>query len=240
MIAETLQQGPYQPEFEGYQDLIFLIALVLLFVGLFLAFAGRRVWKHVMSFIGAVIGGLLGFAFGAAVGGWLVGFIVGMLGAMVGSAVFIFLARVGLGVVAGLLAFIVVGALVENALLALVVGAIVFGLTFAYSEVAIGIVTAVVGGLLVGIGMLWMGIEMLLVVVAMFGTIVFGAAFQMTALKDEADRRRTVAGPSVAAAATSPPAPPPMPGRTCPRCGGPLSYIPEYNRYYCRRCQRYE
>ena len=23
-------------------------------------------------------------------------------------------------------------------------------------------------------------------------------------------------------------------------CGGPLEYVPEYNRYYCHMCQRYE
>jgi len=243
MIARTMQT------LLGYdlgtnKELLFIAALAFLLIGLLLAFAGQRIWKHVMSLIGAVIGGLLGFTIGTAVGGPLIGLITGILGSMVGSAVFIFLARLGIGVVAGLLSFIVVAALTGSALLALVAAVIAFALTFAYIEVAIGIVTAVVGGLLVGIGLLWFDMSMLVVVLALLAAMVLGAAFQMTALKDEVDRKRRVravgySGP-VAAAAITPPEPPPVPVRTCMRCGGQLSYIPEYNQYYCNKCQRYE
>lgn len=243
MIART-QQSLLGYDLGSNKELLFIAALVFLVIGLILAFAGRKVWKHVMSLIGAVIGGLLGFTIGTAIGGPLIGLITGILGSMVGSAVFIFLARVGIGVVAGLLSFIVVAALTGNAMLALVAAVIAFALTFAYIEVAIGIVTAVVGGLLVGIGLLWFDMSMLVVVLALLAAMVLGAIFQMTALKEEADRKRRVravgfSGP-VAAAAMSPPEPPPMPGRTCNRCGGELSYIPEYDRYYCYKCQRYE
>jgi MFS family permease len=226
------------------EELLLIVAVVFVVIGLLLAFAGRKVWKHVMSLIGAVIGGLLGFTIGTAVGGVLIGLVAGILGSMVGSAVFIFLARLGIGVVAGLLTFIVVADVTGSAVLAMVVAVVAFALTFAYIEVAIGIVTAVVGGLLVGIGLLWLNMEMLVAVLVLMAVIVFGAAFQMTALKDEVDRRRRVnavgySGP-VAAAAVSPPEPPPVPVRTCVRCGGQLSYIPEYNKYYCYKCQRYE
>ena len=26
---------------------------------------------------------------------------------------------------------------------------------------------------------------------------------------------------------------------TCPSCGGPATYLPQYQRYYCAQCQRY-
>lgn len=225
-------------------DLVFLIGLMLALVGLALSFAGRRVWKHLMSFIGAVVGGLFGFLFGAAIGGWLVGFIVGMLGSFIGSALFIFLARLGLSLVAAGLTMVVVGAVSGNALVSLVLGAIAFVVTFVYVETAIGVVTAIVGALLAGAGLFLMGIEnMLLIVVVILALAVFGGAFQMTALKEEKDRKvaRQVARSSpVAAAAMSPPAAPPMPGRTCSKCGGKLTFIPEYDRYYCYHCQRYE
>jgi hypothetical protein len=224
-------------------ELVFLIALVIVFVGFALAFAGRRVWKHMMSFIGAIIGGLFGFVFGAAIGGWLVGFVTGLLGSFIGSALFIFLARVGISVVAGALALVVVGGLTGSGLLALVVGAIAFVVIFVYVETAIGLVTAVVGALLVGAGLFLMDlVDMLLIVVAVLGIAVFGAAFQMIALKEEKERRLAhhATHHPVAAAAVAAPVPPPMPGRTCSRCGGQLSYIPEYNRYYCYHCQRYE
>jgi len=84
--------------------------------------------------------------------------------------------------------------------------------------------------------------DMTLVVLAVLALAVFGGAFQMSILKEEADRARTrhaVRHP-VAVAALNPPKAPPMPGRICLKCGGQLSYIPEYNRYYCYHCQRYE
>lgn len=241
------QQGPQ--EFFGYDlglnsDLMLVVAVLLVVVGLFLAFAGRKAWRHVMSFIGAIIGGLIGFAIGTAVGGWIIGLIVGMLASVVGSALFVFLANVAIGVTAGLLTFIVVGALTGSTIVGLVAGLIAFAVTFVYIEAAIGVVTAVVGGLLVGIGVMWLDQEMIVVLAAMLGSMVLGGAFQMTVLKDEAqlkERAKAIGASSrVAEKAVAAPVPPPMPGRTCTRCGGQMDYIPEYNRYYCQRCARYE
>ncbi len=125
----------------------------------------------------------------------------------------------------------------------IIVAVIAFVVTFVYVETAIGLVTAVVGGMMVGAGLFVLGVtDMLLVVVAVLVVAVFGAAFQMTALKHEKERREMhhATHHPVAAAAVAAPSPPPMPGRSCPVCGGPLTYIPEYNRYYCYHCQRYE
>lgn len=228
-------------DLSGDEQLLFLVALLLMLLGLALAFVGRKVWKHVMSFVGAVIGGLLGYVFGAAIGGWVVGFIGAMVGSMVGGAVFVFLARLGIAAVAGTLALIVVAGGTSSDIAGLLVAAIVFVATFVYAETAVGIVTAIVGGLLFGSGMFLLEMDMTITVLAVLALAVFGGAFQMSVLKEEADRaRRRRAGYSPVAAAVSPPAAPPMPGRTCQRCGGQLSYIPEYNRYFCHRCQRYE
>jgi MFS family permease len=242
MIARAQQTLFGQDLSSVSPELVFLIALVIVLVGLALAFAGRKVWRHMMSFIGAIIGGLFGFVFGAAIGGWLVGFVAGLLGSFIGSALFIFLARVGISVVAAALTVVVVGAFTDSSLVALFVGAIAFVVTFVYVETAIGLVTAVVGALLVGAGLFLMDlVDMLLVVIAVLGIAVLGAAFQMTALKEEKERRLAHhATHHPVAAAVAAPAAPPMPGRTCSICGGQLSYIPEYNRYYCYHCQRYE
>lgn len=240
-------QGPQ--EFFGYDlnvnsEVLAVIALLLVVTGLFLAFAGRRAWKHVMSFIGAVVGGLIGFAIGTAIGGLLVGFIVSVLAAIVGSALFIFLANLAIALTAGMLAFIAAGALTGSTIVGLVAGLIAFVLTIVFIEAAIGVVTAIVGGLLVGIGVMWLGFEMLLVVVAMLGSMVLGGAFQMFALKEESELRARVRSvgseSSVAMQAASPPPAPAVPGRSCSRCGGEMTYIPEYNRYYCQKCALYD
>jgi hypothetical protein len=36
-----------------------------------------------------------------------------------------------------------------------------------------------------------------------------------------------------------PPPPPPPEVRTCPTCGGPLTYIDQYQRWYCYKCKKY-
>lgn len=54
------------------------------------------------------------------------------------------------------------------------------------------------------------------------------------------------AGPSRAAYYAPPPAYPyappqwaPPPAPACPVCGTPLSWVPQYGRWYCTRCQQY-
>ncbi|MDQ1371981.1 MAG: hypothetical protein QG582_896 [Candidatus Thermoplasmatota archaeon] len=228
-----MQQGPPGFEENTSPELLIIIALVVLCLGFVLALVGRIAWKHVMSFIGGILGGILGFVFGTAVGGLLVGLIVSMLGAVIGSALFVFLSHVGLGAVAALLTYIVASVVVGDAAVSLILAAVAFVVTVVFVEQAIAVVTAVVGGLLVGLGLIWLDVtDMTVVVVAMLATMVFGAALQLTVIKDKKEVRTG----AVAAA----PVAPAMPGRMCPKCGGPLTYVPEYNRYYCHRCQQYE
>jgi len=223
-------------------NVLMIIALALILIGFALAFAGRRIWKHVMSLIGALLGGMLGFIFGTSLGGWLVGLMVAILGSFIGSAVFIFIARLGIAVVAGVLALAVGEGLTGSALAGLLLGLVVFVLTLVYAETAVGIVTAVVGGLLVGFGLYLLGVDTAVTMISLFATALFGAVVQMTALKEEADIRRgyRAVSRSPAAATLAAPSPPPIPGRSCPRCGQQMRYMPDYNRYFCDRCQRYE
>ena len=233
--GSMMQQGPPGFEENTSPELLLLIGAVVLCLGFVLAFAGRVAWKHVMSFVGGAIGGIFGFVFGTAVGGVLVGLIVSILGAVIGSALFVFLAQLGLGVIAGLLTYVVAAAVIGDFVISAVLAAAAFVVTLVFAEEAIGVVTSVVGGLLVGIGLIWLDVtDMMIVVMVMLGTMVFGAAFQLVAIKEQREAK------AVRAAAASAPAAPAMPGRACPRCGGPLTYVPEYNRYYCHRCQQYE
>lgn len=230
-----MQQGPTGFEENTSPELLLLIGVVVLCLGFVLALAGRVAWKHVMSLVGGVIGGIFGFVFGTAMGGLLVGLIVSMLGAVVGSALFVFLAQLGLGVVAGLLTYIIAVPVTGSEIVSIMLAGVAFIVTVVFIEQAIGVVTAVVGGLLVGIGLIWLDVtDMTIVVLVMFGTMVFGAAFQMSVIKEQkASRTMAVSGPTA-------PVAPPAPGRMCPKCGGPLTYVPEYNRYYCHKCQVYE
>ncbi len=250
MIARAAQQF-LGFDFTQNREVLVIVALLLVFVGLFLAFAGRRIWKSVMSFIGSIIGFLVGFALGTAISGVLVGLLIGVLGGIVGAAVFVFLARLGISIVAGVLAFLLVSGLLASSvsasslfIIGLVVGFIVFVVVFIFVEAAIGVVTAVAGGLLFGFGLILLDVNMTLSVIAMFAAIIFGAAFQLYMWHEEEERKHTRLAPvnygTQAAAAGEPPAPPDMPVRKCPRCGSQMRYVPEYNRYYCDHCQQYE
>src|SRR5512137_572927 len=97
------QQELFGIDLSSNKELLLLFSVLLILIGLALGFMGRRVWKQTMSFIGAIFGGVLGFALGSAVGGIIIGLIVGALGAFVGSALFVFIARVGIGVLGGIL-----------------------------------------------------------------------------------------------------------------------------------------
>ncbi len=230
-----MQQGPSGLESNTSPEIALLIAFAIMLVGVVLALAGRLVWRHVMSFIGGILGFLFGFTYGTAVGGPIIGLVVGFLGAMIGSAVFVFLMQVGLGVVAGLLAYIVSSTVFDSMFIGIVFAGVAFVVTIVFVEQAIGVVTAIIGGLLVGIGMLWMELfDMMVIVLIMFAIMVFGAAVQITMHRDEQRRKNAM---MMAAAA---PAAPAAMGRACPKCGGSLTFIPEYNRHYCYKCQRYE
>jgi len=37
----------------------------------------------------------------------------------------------------------------------------------------------------------------------------------------------------------APPPPPPPGAATCPTCGGPLTYVEQYQRWYCYKCKKY-
>jgi hypothetical protein len=230
-----MQQGPPGFEENASPEILLLIGFCILMLGFVLGFAGRVAWRHIMSFIGALIGGLLGFVYGTAIGGWIVGLLVSMLGAIIGSVIFVFLATVGLGAVAGILTYVVSMSVVDNFLFSAIAAGIAFVVTIAFADEAIGVVTAVVGGLLVGIGLIWIDVtNMTIVVLAMFGTMILGSAFQLSVIKEERERRtRAVTGPVA-------PVAPPVAGHICPTCSGTMTYIPEYNRYYCYRCQHYD
>ncbi|MCU0852862.1 MAG: hypothetical protein MUC90_06400, partial [Thermoplasmata archaeon] len=132
-------------ELQLSQDVLLIVAIVLMLIGVLLAFAGARIWKSVMSFIGSVLFGMLGFTIGVAVGGTLMGLIVGGLAAMVGGVLFVFLARVGIGVISGVLFFVVVAGLTGSQVAGLVAGLVGFVVAFVYIETTVGIVTAVLG-----------------------------------------------------------------------------------------------
>lgn len=150
-------EGPFAP---------FVLAglgAILVVAGLVLAFRGRALWRTLMALLGALVGAVLGFLIGATLGGLVGALLLGLVGAVVGALLFAKLVRVGLALLAGVLAggltFVVLagpGAAGVQAVLAfgmaLVVLILVALLAFRYMEPLIGVLTAFIGGFLVGGG----------------------------------------------------------------------------------------
>jgi len=142
--------------------LAYVIGGALAVVGLALAFWGRGIWKMIMALIGMVLGGVLGFIIGFALGGYLLGLILGLVGAVIGSILFGKLVKIALALVMGLLAagvvFLALGAptgtgLGDTRVIAAIVSfLIVFALAYYFIEELIGVITAIIGGLLVALG----------------------------------------------------------------------------------------
>lgn len=143
------------------QEAILIIGIILLLVGLGLAFFGRVVWGPLMSLIGAFIGGTIGYVIGYVLGGWIVAMILSLICAIVGSMLFGTLVKIGLAFLTGLLAgglvFIALSGLQLDMriIIAFIVLVIVFAIAYYFIEELIGIITALIGGILMGIA-IWL------------------------------------------------------------------------------------
>ena len=198
-----------------------IIAVILVAVGLAMAFWGHGIWASVMSMLGALLGSAVGFLFGSAFGpSYVPGLVLAVVGAIIGSILFSKLVKValafGLGLLAGVLVYSLLrgsatftpGQLDPPLIGAILVMIVVFGLSFYYIDDIIGIVTATIGGLLLAAGLYLLGtIPTLLAAVAGLGAFVVGAIVQTTAI----NRKRKAKAAAAAYAAQPYPPPPPPP-----------------------------
>jgi len=195
-----------------------IIAVILVAVGLAMAFWGHGIWASVMSMLGALLGSAVGFLFGAAFG-YIPGLVLAVVGAIIGSILFSKLVKValafGLGLLAGVLVYSLLrgsatftpGQLDAPLIGAILVMVVVFALSFYYIDDIIGIVTAAVGGLLLAGGLYLLTGATLLAGLAGLGAFVVGAIVQTTAIKRK--RRAKEMAQAYAAQPYAPPPPPP-------------------------------
>ena len=171
-----------------------IIGIVLVIVGLALAFWGHGIWSSVMSLIGALLGSAVGYLFGAAFG---VGaaLILALVGAIIGSILFTKLVKVALAFLVGLLAGAGVygllggqarftsGQIDTPLIAALLVLIVVFGIAYYFIDDIIGIVTAAIGGLLLALGLYLLGVATTTAALAGLGVFVLGAAMQTSTIR---------------------------------------------------------
>ena len=178
----------------GAPEILLILAVLLILVGVGLAFRGRRIWAGLMSLIGAVIGGTLGYLFGMLMNSWITALILSMIGAFVGSLLFGYLVKIALAFVTALLvaglAYIAIGPGMSQDLrivLAAILLLVVYAISYWFIQVIIAFVTALLGGLLVGVGifLLDLGINAALAV----GGLVFLAGFVVQTVSYRREKR---------------------------------------------------
>jgi hypothetical protein len=143
-----------------------ILGVILILVGLALAFFGRKMWTPFMSLVGAIIGGAVGFILGGVYvpNGYLAAALLGLIGSILGSILFNYLVKIALALItAGIPAILTYYAIGGNpvtdqsaqdtrVIVAILVLLLVFALAYYFVEELIGVVTALVGGFLLGVG----------------------------------------------------------------------------------------
>ena len=210
--------------------LALVIAGILVLIGLLLAFWGRGILRFLMAIIGMLIGGIIGYVVGATVitgGGALLAIGLGLVGAFLGLILFWKLVKIGFALVLGLLAAVLVllafgvpqqGAGVGDTrvIAAILVFLVVFAVSYYFIEELIGIITALIGGILVGVGaFLFIGPDPVSgvaswIIAAAAGAVIFfvGAASQTMRVRRQ---KRIASAISQPPAVAYPPPPPPPP-----------------------------
>lgn len=193
-----------------------------------------------MSIVGAIIGGSVGFVIGQYyISGTFGPLLLALIGSVLGSILFNYLVKIALALIAAgipaILAYYAVGGNAQAdqtaqdtpVIIAILVLLVVFAIAYYLVEELIGIVTALVGGFLLGAGVFLLTGDTRMAIAA--GGIVFlvGAILQTLAVraaKKGAARlrkwRRTPLTPTPPPAPTvayNPPTPPPPPPTPPPR-----------------------
>ena len=191
-----------------------IIGAILILTGLALAFWGHGIWSSIMSLIGALLGAAVGYLFGAALGGSaLVGLALAAVGAIIGRILFSKLVKIGLAFLVGILAAALTytalrgtgtftpGTLDAPLVASLLVLLVVFALAYYFIDDLIGIITAAIGGLLLGAGLYILNVQTLTAALAGVGVFLLGAFVQTSKIR----RKRQM---KAAMAAGVPPPPP--------------------------------
>jgi len=152
---------------------LLILGGLLIVVGLVLAFVGRKVWTPFMSFVGAVAGGTVGYLVGAyyAPGNFVAALALGLIGSILGSILFNYLVKIALALItaaipATLVYYWMRGNPVADqtaqdtpVIVAILVLLVVFAIAYYFVEELIGVVTSLVGGFLLGIGVFLVGLS---------------------------------------------------------------------------------
>lgn len=179
----------------GDPQIDLIAGVVLLIMGLVLAFFGKLIWATMMAMIGSMIGFLLGFILGTFIGGIIVALVLAFIFMIIFSLIFGYLVELGLALILGLMGFALVyfSFREANPTAAIIGGAVVLAIIFAVSyyfiEEVIAVATALIGGILAGIGVFLLSYDGGLSIGVGLMIFVFGSLVQIFFLRKHRMRR---------------------------------------------------
>jgi hypothetical protein len=205
------------------------VVAVMIVFGLALAFAGHRIWKGLMGITGAFLGFILGYTIGMVFSGKLAGFLLGVIGAVFLGIVFYRLVATGVALVIAAAAFLLLYKLGAGIIISVLVAGAVFVLVFLGFERLVALFTALTGASMVVWGLDLLNVPAYFIVPTFLAVAAVGAVVQFF------DIERTKKTPVVTHATI-------MKidvVKRCPTCGQVLTFVPDYDAWFCYSCGRY-
>ncbi|MEE9237331.1 MAG: hypothetical protein V3U52_06045 [Thermoplasmata archaeon] len=159
-------------------------------VGLALGFAGRAIWGRLMTLLGIILGAAVGYSLGVLILPGLASLGLAIVGAAVGGMIFTWIVEVALAGMAGALGlYVTYRGLLEyiSPSDALVVGIlvllIIFSLSFYYMQSLMSYVSALLGGILTGVGFFLLTNDLQLSIISSLGIVILGSLVQELLVK---------------------------------------------------------
>lgn len=205
-----------------------IVALLLVF-GVVLAFVGHRIYKSILAVVGVVLGFVIGFTLGSMFSGIIVAYILGTLGAIFLALVFYYLVATAMSLIAGAAVFLLAHALGVGLIISLIIATAVFVIVFLTYDRIVALFTALVGATLVAWGLDILGFQWIIVAIIFFITTISGVIVQWIDISSKKPRpiesRNLPSKIDIV--------------KRCPNCGHVLTYMPEYDAWFCYSCGKY-
>ena len=159
-------------------EVALISGLMLIILGLVVAFFGRKLAKIVFFLVGGIIGALLALLISPMFISPSYSYIAAVVGFVIVGLIFLLLMRFGAGIAAGLAAFMLLRGIVD-ALLAIIIALIVLVVVIVLFDKVLSIITAFVGSLIFMAGLQQAGASLpvflqiiIIAVITILGSIV--------------------------------------------------------------------
>ncbi|MEM2944100.1 MAG: hypothetical protein QW083_02975 [Methanomassiliicoccales archaeon] len=205
-----------------------IVALLLVF-GIALAFAGHRIYESILAIVGAFLGFTLGYTIGMTFSGVVAAYILGAIAGVILAIFFYYIVATAMALVLSAAAFLLSYSLWSIPVVSIIIAVAAFVIIFLIYDRLVMLFTAIVGGAMVAWALDILGMGWYVCVPAFIIVAAFGSAVQLIDISSKKPK------PVV----SNPPPTKLEVVKRCPYCGQVLTYLPEYDAWFCYSCGKY-